>query len=48
MQVFTDLVLVEGQEREDQIVFAPLVLATLAVEKGEFLFDAPEELSSAG
>ena len=48
MQVFTDLLLVEGQEREDQIVFASLVFAPLAVEKGEFLFDAPEELSPAG
>ena len=47
-EVLADLVLVEGQQRQDQIVSAPLVLATLAVEEGEFLFDAPEELRPAG
>ena len=47
-QVLADLILVEGQQRQDQIVSAPLVLAPLPVEEGEFLFDGPEELRPAG
>ena len=48
VQVLADLVLVEGQQRQDQVVVASLVFAPLAVEEGEFLFDAPEKLSPAG
>ena len=47
-QVLADLILVEGQQRQDQVVFASLVFAPLAVEEREFLLDAPEELSPAG
>ena len=46
MQVFTDLVRVEGQECQDQIVSAPLVLASLPIEEGELLLDGPKVLRS--
>ena len=47
-QVLADLLLVEGQEREDQVVFASLVFAPLTVEKGELLLDGPKVLRPAG
>ena len=48
MQVFTDLLLVEGQQCQDQIVPAPLVLASLPIEEGELLLDGPKVLRPAG
>ena len=48
VQVLADLLLVEGQKRQDQIVFASLVFAPLTVEKGELLLDGPKVLCPAG
>ena len=48
MQVLADLVLVEGQQRQDQIVSASLVLTPLSIEERELLVDGAEELGPAG